>query len=90
MEAWRGPGRAVLTGRASNLCCGVNPLHGPAEHRHHVRVSAEGSRRLLPVCAPCRDTAIADPRGIPARLLELPDPALGNTRLPYYDITDGP
>lgn len=84
-------GRAALTGRASNLCCGVNPLHGPAEHRHHVRVSAEGNRRrLLPVCAPCRDTAVAEPGGIPRRLLKLPDPALGNTRLPYYDITDGP
>ncbi|MFJ4358796.1 hypothetical protein ACIP25_21225 [Streptomyces massasporeus] len=84
-------GRAALTGQASDLCCGVNPLHGPAEHRHHVRVSAEGNRRrLLPVCALCRDAAVADPRGIPARLLELPDPALGNARLPYYDITDGP
>ncbi|WP_257027863.1 MULTISPECIES: hypothetical protein [unclassified Streptomyces] len=83
--------RAALTGRPSNLCCGVNPLHGPAEHRHHVRVSAEGNRRrLLPVCAPCRDTAIVDPRGIPARLLGLPDASLGNTRLPYYDITGGP
>ncbi|MFD5909581.1 hypothetical protein ACFWHL_12805 [Streptomyces massasporeus] len=84
-------GRAALTGRASNLCCGVNPLHGPAEHRHHVRVSAEGNRRrLLPVCAPCRDTAVAEPGGIPGRLLKLPDPALGNTRLPYYDIADSP
>ena len=84
-------GRAALTGRAANLCCGVNPLHGPAAHRHHVRVSTEGNRRrLLPVCAPCRDTAVADPGGIPGRLLKLPDPALGNTRLPYYDITDGP
>ncbi|MFF7373772.1 hypothetical protein ACFY96_00705 [Streptomyces massasporeus] len=84
-------GRAALTGRASNLCCGVNPLHGPAEHRHHVRVSAEGNRRrLLPVCAPCRDTAVAEPGGIPGRLLKLPDPALGNARLPYYDIADSP
>ena len=84
-------GRAALTGRAANLCCGVNPLHGAAAHRHHVRVSAEGNRRrLLPVCAPCRDTAVAEPGGIPRRLLTLPDPALGNTRLPYYDMTDGP
>ncbi|WP_234325597.1 hypothetical protein [Streptomyces sp. NRRL S-146] len=84
-------GRAALTGRPSKLCCGVNPLHGPAEHRHHVRVTAEGNRRrLLPVCAPCHDTAVAEPDGIPDRLLKLPDPALGNTRLPYYDITDSP
>ncbi|MEU0176906.1 hypothetical protein ABZ178_26680 [Streptomyces massasporeus] len=84
-------GRAALTGRPSKLCCGVNPLHGPAEHRHHVRVTAEGNRRrLLPVCAPCHDTAVAEPGGIPDRLLKLPDPALGNTRLPYYDITDSP
>ncbi|MEU9628646.1 hypothetical protein AB0D89_17785 [Streptomyces luteogriseus] len=84
-------GRAARTGRPSNLCCGVNPLHGPAEHRHHVRVTADGNRRrLLPVCAPCHDTAVAEPGGIPGRLLKLPDPALGNTRLPYYDITDSP
>jgi hypothetical protein len=84
-------GRAALTGRPSKLCCGVNPLHGPAEHRHHVRVTAEGNRRrLLPVCAPCHDTAVAEPGGIPDRLLKLPDPVLGNTRLPYYDITDSP
>jgi hypothetical protein len=84
-------GRAALTGRPSNLCCGVNPLHGPAGDRHHVRISAEGNRRrLLPVCAPCRDVAVAEPGGIPGRLLKLPDPTLGNARLPYYDITDGP
>ncbi|MFJ7176763.1 hypothetical protein ACIQXA_10210 [Streptomyces massasporeus] len=28
--------------------------------------------------------------GIPARLLKLPDPTLGNTRLPCYDVTNGP
>ncbi|MEU7717369.1 hypothetical protein [Streptomyces tibetensis] len=84
-------GRAALSGDTTDLCCGVNPLHGPAAHRHHVRVSAEGNaRRLLPVCGPCRDTAVAEPGGIPARLLKLPDPSLGNTRLPYYDATDGP
>ncbi|WP_260461196.1 hypothetical protein [Streptomyces sp. WAC04114] len=84
-------GRAALTGRPSKLCCGVNPLHGPAEHRHHVRVTADGNRRrLLPVCAPCHDVAVAEPGGIPGRLLKLPGPALGNTRLPYYDITDSP
>jgi hypothetical protein len=84
-------GRAALAGEAAGLCCGVNPLHGSAAHRHHVRVSPEGAaRRLLPVCEPCRDTAIAEPGGIPGRLLKLPDPSLGNTRLAYYDATDGP
>ncbi|MGW0496814.1 hypothetical protein ACWD0Z_15655 [Streptomyces sp. NPDC003007] len=84
-------GRAALAGETADLCCGVNPLHGPAARRHHVRVSAEGnSRRLLPVCPPCGDTAVAAPRGIPGRLLKLPDPSLGNARLPYYDVADGP
>ncbi|MFC9504934.1 hypothetical protein [Streptomyces sp. NPDC057002] len=84
-------GRAALAGDPDDLCCGVNPLHGPAVSRHHVRVAAQGnSRRLLPVCDPCRDTAIAEPGGIPGRLMKLPDPSLGNSRVPYYDATDGP
>ncbi|WP_328411706.1 hypothetical protein OG542_16625 [Streptomyces violaceus] len=91
-------GRAALAEDADDaddlrhdLCCGVNPLHGPAVSRHHVRVTTEGvARRLLPVCEPCRDTAIAEPGGIPGRLLRLPDPSLGNSRVPYYDATDGP
>ncbi|MFF8934868.1 hypothetical protein ACF08O_09110 [Streptomyces paradoxus] len=84
-------GRAVLAGEPADMCCGVNPLHGPAARRHHVRVSAEAnSRRLLPVCPLCGDTAVAAPGDIPGRLLKLPDPSLGNTRLPYYDVTDGP
>ncbi|MFJ4818825.1 hypothetical protein [Streptomyces sp. NPDC088801] len=84
-------GRAALAGDPADLCCGVNPLHGPATRRHHVRVSAERNhRRLLPVCRLCGDTAVAEPGGIPARLLKLPDPSLGNTRVPYYDMTDGP
>ncbi|MER8224079.1 hypothetical protein ABTZ58_26510 [Streptomyces sp. NPDC094143] len=82
-------GRAALTGD-DELCCGVNPLHGRGVRLSHVRVSTEGTgRRLLPVCELCRDTAIADPRGIPARLLRLPAPS-GDGRLPYYDATDGP
>jgi hypothetical protein len=85
-------GRAALAGDTDDLCCGVNPLHGTAVSRHHVRVSAEGNRRrLLPVCEPCRDTAIAQPSGIPGRLLRLPGTASGDgDRPPYYDATDGP
>ncbi|MGX1560272.1 hypothetical protein [Streptomyces sp. NPDC055506] len=83
-------GRAALAGDETDLCCGVNPLHGPGVRLSHVRVSAEGtSRRMLPVCALCRDTAIADPLGTPARLMRLPAPA-GSGRVPYYDATDGP
>ncbi|MBR8643190.1 hypothetical protein KEF29_37310 [Streptomyces tuirus] len=84
-------GRAALAGDPGDLCCGVNPLHGPAAGRHHVRVSEEGNRRrLLPVCEPCRDTAIGYPGRVPGRLLKLPDPSPGTTRLPYFDATDGP
>jgi hypothetical protein len=88
-------GRAALADDTDDLrydlCCGINPLHGSAVSRHHVRVSTQGnSRRLLPVCEPCRDMAVAEPGGIPGRLLKLPDPTLGNSRLPYYDATDGP
>jgi hypothetical protein len=84
-------GRAALAGDTTDLCCGVNPLHGPGVSRHHVRVTAEGAaRRLLPVCEFCRNTAIATPRDIPGNLLKLPDPSSGNSRLPYYDMTDGP
>jgi hypothetical protein len=85
-------GRAALAGDTTDLCCGVNPLHGPGVSRHHVRVSTEGvaRRRLLPVCEFCRNTAIADPSGIPGSLLKLPDPSSGENRLPYYDVTDGP
>ncbi|MFI6371589.1 hypothetical protein [Streptomyces sp. NPDC050546] len=83
-------GRAALSGDENDLCCGVNPLHGSGVRLSHVRVSAEGtSRRLLPVCALCRDAAIADPLGMPARLMRLPAPA-GGGRVPYYDATDGP
>ncbi|MFD8230879.1 hypothetical protein ACFV20_03105 [Streptomyces sp. NPDC059696] len=84
-------GRAALSGDATDRCCGVNPLHGPAVGRHHVRVSAEGAaRRLLPVCEVCRNTAVAHPRGIPDRLLKLPAPTAGGSRLPYLEATDGP
>ncbi|MFE1326419.1 hypothetical protein [Streptomyces sp. NPDC058741] len=83
-------GRAALAGDDNTLCCGVNPLHGPGVRLSHVRVSdAPHDRRLLPVCAWCRDAAIADPLGTPDRLLKLPAPS-GGGRVPYYDATDGP
>ncbi|MEU6912987.1 hypothetical protein [Streptomyces olindensis] len=83
-------GRAALAGEKADLCCGVNPLHGSGVSLHHVRVSTEnGSRRLLPVCEACRNTAIADPLGVPGSLMTLPAPS-GGGRVPYYDATDGP
>ncbi|GGW92136.1 hypothetical protein [Streptomyces lomondensis] len=83
-------GRAALAGEKADLCCGVNPLHGPGVSLHHVRVATEGnSRRLLPVCEYCRNTAIADPRGVPALLMRLPASS-GGGRVPYYEATDGP
>ncbi|WP_039933431.1 hypothetical protein [Streptomyces viridochromogenes] len=84
-------GRAALAGEPTEQCCGVNPLHGPAVGRRHVRVSRQGnSRRMLPVCDPCRDTAVAEPGGMPDRLLKLPGSESGGSRPPYYEATDGP
>ncbi|GAA4302289.1 hypothetical protein GCM10023086_18580 [Streptomyces venetus] len=84
-------GRAALAGEPTERCCGVNPLHGPAVGRRHVRVSGErNNRRMLPVCEPCRDTAIGYPGSIPDRLLKLPGAESGGSRLPYYEATDGP
>jgi hypothetical protein len=90
-------GRAALTGDSYDLCCGVNPLHGPAVSRRRVRVSAQAAqsnrRRLLPVCESCRDTAIAQHGGIPGRLLRLPGSGSASGdggRPPYFDATDGP
>lgn len=69
--------RAALTGNDSTQCCGVNPLHGPAKTKRHVRTSSvETRRRMLPVCEICLD----DPHKIPARLLKLPP-----NGLPYYE-----
>ena len=69
--------RAALSGDDSTLCCGVNPLHGPAKTRRHVRTSSvETRRRMLPLCPVCLD----DPHKIPARLLKLPP-----NGLPYYE-----
>lgn len=77
-------GRAALAGKSYNRCCAVNPLHGPAVNRHHVRVSAEGSqRRLLHVCGRCRDTAIAAPGTLHTLVLTLPDSS--GSRVPYEE-----
>lgn len=79
-------GRAALTGKGYNRCCAVNPLHGPAVTRHHVRVSAETKgRRLLHVCGLCRDTAIAAPATLHTRVLTLPS---GDTRVPYEEADE--
>ncbi|MFE9772273.1 hypothetical protein ACFYOV_11470 [Streptomyces sp. NPDC005931] len=82
--------RAALDGDAGSRCCAVNPLHGTAVTRHHVRVSPEGnSRRLLPVCEPCRDTAIVTPRELHHRFLTLPAPPGTTTRVRYDEASDG-
>jgi hypothetical protein len=79
--------RQALAGDKRKRCCAVNPLHGPAVSRHHVRVSAEANhRRLLPVCEACRDTAVAEPREIHKLFLTLPAPGgQGPGRVPYEE-----
>ncbi|MFF3344709.1 hypothetical protein [Streptomyces sp. NPDC002779] len=80
-------GRAALAGKGYNRCCAVNPLHGPAVTRHHVRVSAQGrQRRLLHVCGLCRDTAIASPADLHTRILNLP--TSGGARVPYEEADE--
>lgn len=72
-----------------NLCCGLNPLHGPAVSRHHVRISAEGRRRsLLPVCQMCRETAIVEPSTVHTLRMTLPGTGPGRgDRVPYEEVT---
>lgn len=70
--------RAALAHHSATLCCGVNPLHGPATATRHVRVSTENSRRkMLPLCDHCVNT---HPNELPARLLKLP-----GAEGPYYE-----
>lgn len=81
--------RVLLTGEAeADLCCAVNPLHGPTAARHHVRVSPgePPRRRWLPVCTPCKDTAVAEPATLPDTFMTLPAPRRSRTR---YDETAG-
>lgn len=90
-------GRAALTGYTNNLCCGLNPLHGPAVSRHHVRISGPAEpvrRRMLPVCEVCRDTAVVEPGTVHAIRMTLPDQGRGQAqgcdeRIPYEEA-DGP
>ncbi|MGV9454713.1 hypothetical protein [Streptomyces sp. NPDC003635] len=79
-------GRAALEGKGYNRCCAVNPLHGPAVNRHHVRVSADTrARRMLHLCGLCLDTAIAAPSTLRTRMLTLPG---SEARVPYEEADD--
>lgn len=70
--------RAALAHHNATLCCGVNPLHGPATATRHVRVSTDNHRRkMLPVCDHCLNT---HPNELPAQLLKLP-----GAEVPYYE-----
>ncbi|WP_395575325.1 hypothetical protein [Streptomyces sp. BK79] len=81
--------RDALDNDAGDRCCAVNPLHGPAAGRRHVRVSAEGNRRrMLPLCPLCLDTAVAAPRELRELTLTLPGPA--DTRVPYDEPEGSP
>ncbi|MGW5637095.1 hypothetical protein [Streptomyces sp. NPDC003832] len=80
--------RAARTGQ--NLCCAVNPLHGPAASRRHVRLSRSSNRRqMLPLCHICLDSATAAPAELADRRLTLPDPT-GGPRARYDDDTSRP
>ncbi|GAB2982060.1 hypothetical protein GCM10023080_055320 [Streptomyces pseudoechinosporeus] len=88
-------GRAALTGDTNNLCCGLNPLHGPAVSRHHVRISGPAEpvrRRMLPVCEVCRDTAVVEPGTVHTIRMTLPGQGRGqgrDERIPYEEA-EGP
>ncbi|MGP4044753.1 hypothetical protein [Streptomyces sp. 2A115] len=84
-------GRAALTGNTNNFCCGLNPLHGPAVSRHHVRISGPTEtvrRRMLPVCEVCRDTAIVEPGAVHTLRMTLPGQER-HERVPYEEV-EGP
>ncbi|MER6677616.1 hypothetical protein [Streptomyces sp. NPDC000983] len=81
--------RAARTGQA--LCCAVNPLHGPAASRRHVRLSHSTNRRqMLPLCPACLDSAVASPGKLPDLRLTLPAPPPGDRRVPYDEDTSRP
>ncbi|MBA8974052.1 hypothetical protein GTW38_23675 [Streptomyces sp. SID7804] len=80
--------RAALEGDNTARCCAVNPLHGAAATRRHIRVADNAAtRRFLPVCALCRDTATAAPGDLPRQFLTLPRPS--GTRVRYDEPADG-
>ncbi|MET7292373.1 hypothetical protein ABZS79_09545 [Streptomyces griseoloalbus] len=80
--------RAAVEGDNSARCCAVNPLHGTAVTRRHVRVTADpGRRRFLPLCAHCRDTATAAPGDLHKQFLTLPRPS--GTPVRYDEPADG-
>ncbi|MCX5420907.1 hypothetical protein [Streptomyces sp. NBC_00078] len=64
--------RQALAGDDNDLCCGVNPLHGPAV-AHKLR---------LPVCEACRDASETRKRWL---TLPAPDGQGRRTRVPYED-----
>ncbi|WP_051744528.1 hypothetical protein [Streptomyces yerevanensis] len=88
-------GRAALAGDTNNLCCGLNPLHGPAVSRHHVRISGPAEpirRRMLPVCEVCRDTAVVEPGTVHTIRMTLPGQGREqgrDERIPYEEA-EGP
>ncbi|MFD8521786.1 hypothetical protein ACFV2D_17435 [Streptomyces capillispiralis] len=80
--------RAAVEGDDSARCCAVNPLHGTAVTRRHVRVTADPHRRrLLPLCTLCRDTATAAPGDLHQQFLTLPRPS--GTPVRYDEPADG-
>ncbi|MEV8594986.1 hypothetical protein [Streptomyces sp. NPDC052012] len=81
--------RAALEGDSDARCCAVNPLHGAAVARHHVRMTAAGySRRLLPLCQPCGIAATLTPGDLHKRFLTLPGTAQ-RVRVRYDEAANG-
>ncbi|WP_209440651.1 hypothetical protein [Streptomyces mutabilis] len=81
--------RNALDGDTDDRCCAVNPLHGPAAGRRHVRVPAQGNRRRrLSLCPLCLDAATTAPHELPERRLTLPRPA--GARVPYDEMEGSP
>ncbi len=81
--------RNALDGDTNDRCCAVNPLHGPAAGRRHVRVPAQGNRRRrLSLCPLCLDAATNAPHELPERMLTLPGPE--GTRVPYDEMEGVP
>ncbi|MFI9819832.1 hypothetical protein ACIHFC_05040 [Streptomyces sp. NPDC052013] len=81
--------RVALEGDSDSRCCAVNPLHGRATARHHVRMTASGySGRLLPLCQPCGIAATLTPGDLHKRFLTLPGTAQ-RARVRYDEASNG-